>query len=199
MNCNKPLMEVVAETANDIQYLPTDWRPGSKCHVKEDHSTWSFGWHKDYSNIVSTIVNEVKAQANEYLEQLFEDTDTLQVKFLLSLPTGNDIKEKTLYFVPKSKFKGDNNNFYCYIWIDSHWESICGEDNPLVMTQYVTKEYLEQFLKSSPQSGQNDFIDGDTLVRNEDGQISISSYRVNELINEITDDKLNSLFSETES
>lgn len=93
--------------------------------------------------------NSILATANEYARNLFSQLNSFEIKKVTELPTGNDIRENTIYFIRNTE--NLNSNVYDeYMYIDGEWEVIGSTaiDIAGILADYYTKTEVNEALSS---------------------------------------------------
>lgn len=93
--------------------------------------------------------NSILATANEYARQLVSQLKSFEIKKVLSLPEGDDIKENVIYFI-KNTENLDANIYDEYMYIDGEWEIIGSTaiDITSILADYYTKAEVNEILSS---------------------------------------------------
>lgn len=116
-----------------------------------------------------------KKAAIKYADYLFSKVDSVSLLFVDVLPT-TDIKEKTIYFVPRNDSPTDYV-YNEYMYIDGGWRQVGSTE--LHLEDYYTREELKEELVNILPSATDStiggvIVDGSTITIDENGVISVN-------------------------
>lgn len=116
-----------------------------------------------------------KKAAAKYTDYLFSKVDSVSLLFVDVLPT-IDIKEKTIYFVPRNESPTDYV-YNEYMYIDGGWRQVGSTE--LHLEDYYTREELkEELVNILPGATDSTIggviVDGKTIVIDENNVISVN-------------------------
>lgn len=126
--------------------------------------------HKDNGIIHVTqtdkdLWNATLQNAKDYAKQLFDGVTSFDIELVSILPTGDDIKEMVIYFVPN--LSNDTANYYDeYMYINDKWEIVGNTKidlTPYVKTDELSKTLQDYVLMSSLTTTLRDYVTNTNL------------------------------------